>query len=318
MKNLIQKRKHMQTTNQSNEIKVILAFAAIYVIWGSTFYGVSIALKSFPPFMLSALRLLIAGLALLVICILRKEEPPSLNALAKNAFCGLLMFIGGIVAVVWAQQYLPSSLASIIITTPFWFIILDKRQWSVYFSNKWILTGLIIGLLGVILLLGFKQGRSGTGDSGMQLISIMVMVTGSAMWVVGALYLKYHPTKTSTFVSTSIQFLAAGIFCLIICLMRGELQHMVLKEIRMDSTIALGYLSIVSSLITFMAFVWLIKRKPPVVVSTYSYVNPVVAVLLGWGLGNEHISTIQIVSLAVILCGVLFVNIPKYKLFHQN
>src|SRR5690349_3521786 len=152
------------------------------------------------------------------------------------------MFIGGIVVVVWAQQYLSSSLASIIITTPFWFILLDKRQWSFYFSSKWILAGLITGLAGVVLLLGFKQGRSGSEDAGMQVLSILVMIAGSAMWVIGALYLKYNPTKTSTYVSTSIQLLAAGIFCLAISVWEHEPQTMVLNEIRMDSIIALGYL----------------------------------------------------------------------------
>src|SRR6187551_512419 len=145
--------------------KTIAAFAAIYLVWGSTFYGVSIALKSFPPFTLSALRLLIAGTALLIVCIIRKEQRPTSDDILKNALCGLLMFIGGIVAVVWAQQYIPSSLASIIITTPFWFVVLDKRQWKFYFSSKWILAGLITGLAGVVLLLGFKQGRAGSGDT---------------------------------------------------------------------------------------------------------------------------------------------------------
>lgn len=293
--------------------KTIAAFAAIYLVWGSTFYGVSIALKSFPPFLLSALRLLLAGTALLTLCIFRNEQWPSRYDISKNAVCGLLMFVGGIVAVVWAQQYISSSLASIIITTPFWFVVLDKRQWKFYFSSKWILTGLLTGLVGVVLLLGFKQGRSGSGDAGMQVVGILTMIAGSAMWVIGALYLKYNPSKTSTYVSTSIQLLSAGVFCLVLSAFLNESQIIVFDEIRMDSIIALGYLAIVSSLITFMAFVWLIKTKPPAIVSTYAYVNPIVAVLLGWGLGGEEITTLQLIALAIILCGVLFVNIPKYK-----
>ncbi len=303
----------MLADQHPNKLKVILAFAAIYLIWGSTFYGVSIALKSFPPFPLSALRLLIAGLALLGLCIIRNEARPGYSDILKNAVCGIVMFIGGIVAVVWAQQYLSSSLASIIITTPFWFVVLDRRQWKFYFSSKWILAGLIAGLTGVVLLLGWKQGRPAAGDHEMQVVSILIMITGSAMWVIGALYLKYNPTQTSVFVSTSIQLLAAGVFCFVISLLRSEPQIIVIDEIQMDSVIALAYLSIVSSLITFMAFIWLIKIMPPAVVSTYSYVNPVVAVLLGWGLGNERITSVQLIALAIILCGVLFVNIPKYR-----
>jgi drug/metabolite transporter (DMT)-like permease len=303
----------MHSDQQPNNFKVILAFAAIYFIWGSTFFGVSIALKSFPPFLLSSLRLIIAGTTLLIWCIITGEQRPRGIDIIKNSICGLFMFVGGVVAVVWAQQYLSSSLASIIITTPFWFIVLDKRQWKFYFSSKWILAGLVTGLIGVILLLGFKQGRVGNGDLEMQAISILIMIAGSAMWVLGALYLKYNPTRTSTYVGTCIQLLAAGIFCFLISMLQNEPQTIILDDIRTDSLISLLYLAIVSTMITFMAFVWLIKIKPPAIVSTYAYVNPVVAVLLGWGIGNEHISTLQLIALAVILCGVLFVNIPKYQ-----
>jgi drug/metabolite transporter (DMT)-like permease len=303
----------MQTSYKSINLKIILAFSAIYLVWGSTFYSVSIALKSFPVFLLSTLRLLVAGTVLLAVCVIKNEQRPTLDDILKHSACGLLMFIGGIVSVVWAQQYISSSLASIIITTPFWFIVLDKRQWNFYFSSKWILAGLVTGLAGVVLLLGFNQGRSGSDDAGMQVLSILIMISGSAMWVFGALYLKYNPTKTSSYVSTSIQLIAAGVVCLVVSALRNEPQTIILHEIRMDSIIALGYLSIVSSLITFMAFVWLIKIKPSAIVSTYSYVNPVVAVLLGWGLANESITSLQLVALFVILSGVLFVNIPKYK-----
>jgi drug/metabolite transporter (DMT)-like permease len=303
----------MEAEYSQSKIRIILAFAAIYLIWGSTFYGVSIALKGFPAFLLSALRLLIAGTALLILCLIRKEELPSVSDTLKNAACGLVMFVGGIVAVVWAQQHISSSLASTIITTPFWFIILDRSQWKFYFSSKWILAGLATGLIGVVILLRSRQGVTTSVESDLQVVSILIMIAGSAMWVLGSLYLKYNPTTTSIYVSTSIQLLSAGFFCLIISAIRNEPQTIVVSEIPSSSWIALLYLSIVSSLITFMAFIWLIKIRPPAIVSTYSYVNPVVAVLLGWGLGREVISPIQLIALGIILCGLFFVNIPKYK-----
>jgi drug/metabolite transporter (DMT)-like permease len=313
MKWLIQNNGLTMHTEQQTNIRVVLAFAAIYLIWGSTFYGVSIALKSFPVFMLSSLRLLIAGLALLVVCIFRKESFPSYKDILRNGFCGLFIFLGGILAVVWAQQYISSSLASIIITTPFWFIVLDRRQWNFYFSSKWIIGGLLTGLAGVVLLLKFRNTVQSSVSDDMQVISIVTIIAGSAMWVAGSLYLKYYPTPTSTYVSTSIQLLSAGIFCLAISAFRNELQNIGLTDIGMDSWIALFYLSIFSSLITFMCFIWLIKIRPPAIVSTYAYVNPVVAVLLGWGFGNEHISMIQLVALMIILTGLFLVNVPKYK-----
>ncbi len=299
------------------KIKIILAFAAIYLVWGSTFYGVLVALQSFPPFLLSALRLLIAGSALLLYCVATKEPVPSRPVILTNMVCGLVIFIGGIVAVVWAQQYISSSLASIIITTPFWFVVLDKRQWDFYFSNGWIIGGLMCGLVGVILLLGSKGNSAGAVENGMQVFSILVMIAGSFMWVSGSLYLKYNPTSATVYSSTTIQLLTAGIFCLVLAFFTGEIQTFSLGEVQTGSVVALLYLSIVSSLLTFMAFVWLIKVRPPAIVSTYSYVNPLVAVLLGWAFANERISLIQVFSLILILCGVFFVNIPKYKLSNR-
>jgi len=301
------------TTQQPATIKIILAFAAIYIVWGSTFFAVHVALKSFPPFLLSALRFLLAGTLLLIYCIITREKMPSRVDVQKNALCGLVLFIGGVVSVVWAQQYISSSLASIIITTPFWFVLLDKKQWPYYFSSKWIIAGLITGLLGVILLVGFKKGRAGIGDEYMQLLSICCMIGGSFLWVSGSLFLKYNPSKTSAYVNTSIQLLAAGLFCLLISWYRNEPQELNIANVRRDAVVALCYMSIVSTLITFMAFVWLIRVRPPAIVSTYSYVNPLVAVLLGWAFLGEHISLLQVAALLIILCGVLLVNIPRYR-----
>ena len=290
-----------------------MAFAVIYLVWGSSFYGVLIALKSFPPFLLSTLRFLIAGTALLLFCVVKKEPLPDAKDLKKNMLCGIVVFMGGVVTVAWAQQFIASSFASIIITTPFWFVILDKKQWHFYFSDKWIITGLITGLIGVILLMSNRAGRGGIGDEKMQLISVLMIIMGSFLWVSGSLYLKYQSLKTSIYVNTCIQLLTAGLFCLIISLMRQEPQNLIINSIKTASIVAIFYLSIVSSLLTFMAYIWLIKIKPPAIVSTYSYVNPVVAVLLGWGFAGESISIVQIFALFIILLGVLFVNIPKYK-----
>lgn len=296
----------------SHRTRIISAYFVIYIVWGTTFLAVHLSLKSFPPFLLSALRLLIAGLALTSFCLVRKESIPSLQELAKHALCGLTVFIGGIVAVVWAQQFISSSLASTIITTPFWFVILDRRQWNFYFSSKWILTGLLMGLSGVILLMAFKTGRGGNESGVMQLMAIVVMAMGSFLWAGTSLYLKYKTSTTSVYVSTSIQLLSAGLVTLLISYWSGEIDSFTLLQVQTKSALALIYLSLVSSLLGFLCFMWLIKEQPPAIVSTYSYVNPLIATLLGWILANEHISSVQLLALLIILTGVLFVNIPKY------
>jgi drug/metabolite transporter (DMT)-like permease len=298
----------------SFKLKVIIAFAAIYLVWGSTFFFVKVALHSFSPFILSSLRFFIGGLSVMTFAVLKKNQFPKSNELIKQALLGCIIFMGGIMAVVWAQQYLSSSLASTIITTPFWFIILDKKQWSYYFTNRNIIVGLFLGLSGVILLMLFKQSSTANSTASMQLLSMIVMVLGSFLWVSGSLYLKYNPSPSSVFANTSIQLLAAGICSTMISLFNGEIANFHLAETRLIDWLSIFYLAIFSTTLTFLAFIWLIKIKPPAIVSTYSYINPMIATLLGWSLGSEHISLIQILALFIILSGVLFVNLGKNKI----
>jgi len=297
----------------SYRLKLIIAFAAVYLIWGSTFFCVKLALDSFPPFLLSSLRLLIAGGSLAIYCSITRQAPPKLNDIQKNAFWGIIIFIGGMVMVVWAQQFISSSLASSIIATPFWFIILDKPQWKFYFSSKWIVGGLLLSLIGVIILMSFKQGRAGTGDEIMQPVAVLTIVTGSLLWAGGSLYMKYNPSGVSIYVSTSIQLFSAGLFCLLLSYFTPDFGRFSIDEVKPSSVYALLYLATVSSLLTMLAYQWLIREQPPAIVSTYSYVNPLVATLLGWLFADEHISLIQLAALGIILTGVLFVNIPKYQ-----
>jgi drug/metabolite transporter (DMT)-like permease len=297
----------------SQKLKIICAFAAIYLVWGSTFLFVKIALHSFSPFVLSTLRFFIGGSAVMAFAFLQKNQFPQSSELIKQAILGCVIFLGGIMAVVWAQQHLSSSLASTIITTPFWFIILDKKQWSYYFSNRNIIIGLLLGLVGVTLLMFFKQGVASNSSASMQLISILIMMGGSFLWVSGSLYLKYNPSPSSVYANTSVQLISAGIFSTLISFFNGEIAHFEINQTRLVDWAAVVYLAIFSTTLTFLAYMWLIKIKPPAIVSTYSYVNPMVATLLGWSFGNEHISTIQMLALGIILSGVLFVNLGKNK-----
>lgn len=302
----------------SHRSKLILAFGVIYILWGSTFFAVQIGLKSFPPFLFSAIRLSIAGIALAIFCVLRREAFPPRTEILKHITLGLVIFIGGIVAVVWAQQFISSSLASAIITTPFWFIVLDRQQWKFYFSNKWILGGLLLGLMGVILLATFKKGRLGNASEEMQLLGIITMIAGSFFWVAGSLFLKNRPSPTSVYVTTSIQLLSAGLFCVLISHLNSEWSNFKLESVALSGWLAAIYLAIASSLIGFLSFMWLIKVQPPAIVSTYSYVNPLVATLLGWAFANESISTTQLMALGIILFGVLLVNVPNYQKMKLN
>jgi len=296
--------------------KIILAFAAVYIIWGSTYLAIVFAIRDIPPLLMSGMRFFLAGLILFSWCVfIKKEKQPDLASLGKNALCGILMLFGGTGAVAWAEQYISSGLAAIIITSlPFWFVLLDKRQWSFYFSNKIILIGLLIGFAGVVLIISFgKSSTLLTSTHDQQLAGMLVLIAGGISWTLGSLYSKYKPASTSITMNTSVQLMMAGLFSGLISFITGETKDFSFSQIHISSLLALLYLVIPGSLVTYLCYIWLLQVRPAAQVSSYVYVNPVVAIILGAIIGRETITTVQILSLTIILCGVLLVNLPKYK-----
>jgi len=294
---------------------IILAFIAIYVVWGSTYLAIRIGLNDLPPFMMSALRFLIAGIILQGWCSWKGEALPDKRSTMRSVICGVLTLSGGIVSVVWAEQYLPSSLAAIIVTLlPFCFILLDKRQWSFYFSNKSILAGLLLGFVGVSILIGWGTTSTLKINHANEIQGVLVILCGGIAWTAGSLYSKYKPVKAPLIVNGSIQLIAAGILCLLISWSTGEWKRFSFSNTNLSSWMALLYLVVMGSLVTYLSYLYLLRKMPPAQVSTYVYVNPVIAVLLGAVMANESIGTTKIIALFVILTGVLLVNLPKYQL----
>ena len=306
----------MKKLTVTNNWKVMLAFAAVYIIWGSTYLVILVALKNIPPFLMSGLRFLFAGLLLLAVCIQKREPWPAAPSLKINTLCGILMLFGGTVSVTWGEQYLPSSLAAIIVTSlPFWFIVLDKKQWSFYFSNKLIIVGLLIGFAGVAVLVGFDTPGhpSADADRSKQVLAILGIIAGGIAWSGGSLLSKYKPTGNSVLMNAAIQLLIAGIFTLLVSGIVGEWNAFSFEQVHISSWMAVAYLVTFGSLITYLSYLWLLKVRPAAQVSTYVYINPVVAVVLGALFMNEHITWVQVLSLAIILGGVLIVNRVRFK-----
>jgi drug/metabolite transporter (DMT)-like permease len=293
---------------------IVAAFLALYIIWGSTYLGIKYALETIPPFLMVGIRFIIAGLVLLLWCIYKKEKLPSLKSILTISFAGVLMLFIGNAAVVYAEQYLPSGLVAILVATvPLWFVILDKKQWHFHFSNKQIILGLIIGFAGVMMLFAGK-GSIGITGSKMKIISFFILILGSIGWAIGSLYSKYKKTDGSTIVKVAIQMLAAGIAAMITVLFIGEHKSFSFSQVSSNSLIALIYLITLGSLVAYVAYIWLLSVRPASLVGTYAYVNPVVAVFLGWLIAGEVISTQQVIALSIVLVGVLLVNFSKEKI----
>lgn len=295
--------------------KIILAFAVIYFVWGTTYLAILFAIKDIPPFLMSGMRFMLAGIILYMFCLSKKQRQPDASSLLKNTICGILMLVGGTVSVTWVEQYLPSSTAAIIVTSvPFWFILLDRRHWPDNFSNKILIAGLIVGFVGVLLLINFNHsGSQVVISSAKRVIAIVILIVGGIAWASGSLMSKYKPTGNSILMNTAVQLLVAGVFCLLVSVVTGESRRFSFRHVHANAWISFGYLATFGSILTYVCYLWLLKVKPAAQVSSYVYVNPVVAILFGAMIGKESITWLHILSLAVILFGVLLINLPKYK-----
>lgn len=301
----------MTAQKAAPKLMVIAAFAAIFLIWGSTYIAIVIAIRDIPPLHMAGIRFIIAGILLYLFSAIRGEAMPGISSIARISFSGILMLFIGTGAVAWVEQYIPSGLAAIIVATlPLWFVLFDRQQWKSNFSNKGILAGLLIGFLGVLLMLGDKKTFSFSGDS-MKLVSFFVLIAGTISWAIGSLYSKYKPVEGSTGMKAAIQMIAAGVCALLAGSLSGE--HFEANKISWDSSLALLYLITMGSLVGYMAYVWLLSVRPPALVGTYAYVNPIVAVFLGWLIIGEHIHKQQVIALIVILSGVVMANLAKEK-----
>jgi len=298
-----------------SRLKVILAFAAIYLIWGSTYYGIKEALTGFPPFMLGGLRFAVASVIMFGMA---KAQgfvliPPS--GLWKTVLVGFLLLFVGNGAVVWAQQTVPSSVAAIAIAVaPLSFTLIDKPQWGVNFRSPFTMIGIAAGIAGVWLLFRERLSAQLT-DAGFEAeaTAIAVLAVGILAWPAGSVWSKYNPVQLSNTSNSAWQMLTGATCFLVVSALRGEWEGFSFADVPTNAWIAEAYLIVFGSIIGFSAYVWLLSVRPATQVSTYAYVNPVVAVLLGVWLGNEALGFNEITGLLMILSGVLLINWAKYR-----
>ncbi|OOQ57663.1 EamA family transporter [Mucilaginibacter pedocola] len=291
---------------------VAFAFFNIYIVWGSTYLAVAYGLQGFPPFILVGIRYLTAGLLLLAWCKLKGEALPEFKFLWRHAFSGTLMLVGGTGMIAWAEQYISSGQAAILVATePLMVLLIDRERWGQYFSNKYIVTGLIVGFIGIFLFV--KLGVATTAQqSGMATTASIIILFSAMLWVFGSLIIKGNQGKSTTVMNASVQLLSAGIACAIIAFCKSEQIGFSFSQVKFEAWAGLIFLIVMGSLVAYLSYVWLLSIKPPAIISTHTYVNPVVAVFLGWLFIHEKVNTAQLLSLVVILIGILMVNVPGY------
>lgn len=282
--------------------RVIAAFIAVYLIWGSTYLGIRFAIETIPPFTLSAARFGLAGLIMLGVAKATGAKGVTLPQFRTAAIVGsLLMLANSLVGV--AEKRIPSGIAALLVAmTPVFMVLLEWARPGGRRPTWLVALGLAIGLGGVATLVG-PASFAGSGD-GIDLIGAGIVIFGCLAWSSGSIYSRYAPRPTSELMTAAIQMLVGSAFVGVIGVARGELATFDPSGISMRSFLAWLYLLVFGSLIAFTAFVYLLRVSTPARVATYAYVNPVVAVILGWLLGGESISGRMLVAAGIIVAGV--------------
>ena len=299
----------------ASTLTVIIAFATVYLVWGSTYFFIRMAIHGMPPLLMGAMRFTTAGLLMLTWCIIKGEKIFIWRSLINSAIVGILLLGIGNGIVIWVEQTLPSAMVAILVSAaPIWFVLLDRQNWFINFRSRSTITGLIIGFIGVILLFGEQLDGMLTGsDISLKIIPMLLLIVGSISWSGGSLYAKHHPSTGSAVVNVAWQMIIAGLLFIPGSLLNHEFDGLHLARIPAQSWLALLYLIFFGSIAAFSAYVWLLKVRSATQVSTYAYVNPVIAVILGVMFAGEHITLLQVTGLFVILGSVLLINLAKYR-----
>ena len=292
----------------SRRAQIALALGTVYVVWGSTYFAIRVALESLPPFFMASARYLTAGVVLYAWAWSRGAERPKLVHWRSAFILGAALLLVGNGGVVWAEQQVSSGLAALLVSTePLWIVLLvwsQQRQRP----RLQVLGGMALGFTGLVLLLSPSAG------GGVAAASAVALLCASASWASGSLYSVRAKLPDSPLLATAMQMLAGGALLLVTSASTGELGRIHPEAVSSRSLLAVVYLSVFGSIIAFTAYIWLLRAAAPVLVSTYAYVNPVVAVFLGWFAGHETIGRGTLLAAGVILGGVaLIVGAPAVE-----
>jgi len=291
---------------------VILAFGLVYLFWGSTYLGIAIAVEHVPPALMCATRFLIAGTLMLAYCAVRgRRIGYSTRQLWHMAVVGTLLLMGGNLTLSFAEQVVPSGLAALLIAvTPLWFLVLDSWLLGHHHISSRGVIGLALGILGMVVLLWPKLTSSGSLGH-RELWFSLSLLAGSFSWALGSvLSKKWHSSDLDPISSTAWQVIFAGVANLIFAILAGDFSRVVWTARGVGAVL---YLVVGGSWIGYTSYIWLLRHAPSSKVSTYAYVNPVVAVFLGWLVLHEPIDRYILLGSAIVIASVILVTSAKVE-----
>jgi drug/metabolite transporter (DMT)-like permease len=290
---------------------LILAFAAIYLIWGSTYLAIRVAVATMPPFLMAGARFVIAGVVLLAFLRWRGAAWPTARQWRVNAAIGVFLLLGGNGLVVWAEQVIPSGITALLIGVSPLFIVLTEWAWPGGTRPTGLtMAALLLGFLGVAWLAAPWESAARGGLNPGRLAGV---ICSAAFWAFGSIYSRNERHVADPFLASSLQMLGGGAALLAAAFVHGDFARLDPAGIARASWLAFAYLVGVGSLVGFSTFVWLMKHSTPALVSTYAYVNPIVAVFLGWLILGESIGPRTLVASAIIVTAVAIITTQRAR-----
>lgn len=301
----------MQPESKASIPKLILAFGAIYFIWGSTYVAIHYAIQTLPGFLMASTRFILAGA---ILCAWARWQGARLTGSTpwRTAFTmGFFLLLMGNGTVVLAIHWVPSGLAALLLaTTPFWVALLEWALPGGKRPGGRVSTGILLGFLGIMMLIGVGDLRNDEID----FLGAGVLLLSSISWAAGTIYSRRTQVSTSPIMTSGMQMLTGGVLLFVAAILTGDLSLFRLDSIYLSSVLAFGYLTFFGSILAFTAYSWLVKATSPARAVTSSYVNPVVAVLLGHAMAGEALTYRMMLAMLTIVLGVIVITSSQTKL----
>ncbi|MBL8100999.1 MAG: EamA family transporter [Anaerolineales bacterium] len=296
--------------------KIWLALLALYIVWGSTYLGIKVAIETIPPFFHASIRFLISGIILVIWQRSAGQAMPTRKQWVSTAIIGTLLLLGGNGLVAWAEQTIPSGIAALIIASvPMFLVVFEAIRPNGVKPNWQGILGLLIGFVGIFILVGPSELSGSTTK--LNPFGVAALLLACLFWASGSIYSKTADLPKSSLMNTGAQMLMGSISLLIISLISGELHGWDVTAVSTRSLYGLAYLIFVGSLVGFVSYGWLLQNAPISLVATYAYVNPIVAVLLGVWFANEALEPRIWIATAIIIGSVIFINSTRPKIKYE-
>ena len=285
------------------------ALIVVYLIWGSTYLAIRYAVETMPPFLMAAVRFIVSGGFLYGLRRFSGDPRPKSVEWRSAAIIGIFLLVGGNGGVAWAEQFVTSSLAALLVATvPLWMVLIDTFRPTGKRPGLVAVVGILIGFVGVLLLIGSTASGADTAN----LPGAAALIFASLSWATGSIYGKSAKLPASQLLGTGMGMLAGGVALMLLAIVRGEWSGFEIAAVSPRSALALAYLTVIGSS-AFVAYVWLLRVAPIPLVATYAYVNPLVAVLLGYFLAQESMTVHTLLAAGLIIGSVALVSTPRRR-----